>query len=586
MKFKGISAVDRIRSAAVSGRWRLRELASLSPERRLAVFRVAGVAFWALTTARLLATYTGPHLHVDSLSIWAISGAGYLVGIICWLLPWRKGVVEPLLGALVIGIALPVLALSFTGSLKSRDLLAVYIAAAVFTAALLPLRTAMAAALLGAVAAAVPLLAGWTAYYDSSLLLLVAVIGLLTYVQARMLGTVGQEKRQAESRRRELEDSYMATISALAASIYAKDRTSEAHSRGTAALAVAVGHRLHVAGEQLRLLEYAALLHDIGKVGLPGYVLNKPGPLDPDELRLVREHPLIAERILGSVPFLKPVTPIIRAQNEQWNGSGYPDGLAGEAIPLGARILHACAAYHAMATERAYRPPLTDEEISAELQAQAGKQFDPQVVGALLEVLAAHEVKPLSGRSGSASTATAGAPRYWHQQLQTIEALGNRAGDQVGVPQLCEAVAESISALLPCDHFRILLLSDDGARLEPAYASAPTRAEYQGLTRELLTVPIGEGISGWVARTRRGLVLGDALKHAQAGLIPGTAPFKESMLAAPIQFRARALGVIVVVKVGRDQYAPEHLRLLTIMANQLAPNLAYARLMERVDRAA
>ncbi|HYM51824.1 MAG TPA: HD domain-containing phosphohydrolase [Candidatus Limnocylindrales bacterium] len=561
-------------------------LTGLKPTNRVAIFRVVGVAFWALTTARLVGTYTGPRLHVDYLMIWAITGAGYLVGVACWMLPWRKTAIEPLLGAIIVGIALPVLYLSFTGSLQSHDLLSVYVAAAVFTAALLPLRTAMAAALLGAVAAALPLLAGWTAYYDRSLLVLVSVIGLLTYVQARMLGQVGAEKRKAESSQHELEDSFMATITALAASIYAKDRTSEAHSRGTAALAVAVGHRLHVDGEQLRLLEYAALLHDIGKVGLPGYVLNKPGPLNQDELRLVREAPLIAERILSSVPFLKPVTPIIRAQNEQWNGGGYPDGLIGEAIPLGARILHACAAYHAMDAERAYRPRLSEEEIVRELRAQAGRQFDPHVVDALLEVLEANEVTAIPSGAGAPSREVDGVPRFWYQQLESLEGLGTRLTERQGVPDLCEDVAASIRLLIPHDHLRILLLNGDGTHLEPAYVSEAARPEYAGITKEALRIPIGEGISGWVARSRRALVLGDAAKHTQAGHIDGTPAIRESMLAVPIAFRGHSLGVIVIVKLGLNQYTREHLRLLVIMASELAPNLAYARLLERIYQAA
>jgi hypothetical protein len=315
-----------------------------------AVLRFLGLGLWAITTVRLVTTYNGPSLRIDPLSLWGVSAVGFLLGLILWSLPQTRLQVEQLSAAVVIGIALPVLYLSITGTRRSGDLLTAYVVAAVCAAALLPVRTAAAAAVLATIAAVFPLAAGWTAYYGRSLLVLIAVIGLLTYVYARILGSLRAEKLRLERQRGEMEESFVATISALAASIFAKDRSVEAHSRGTATLAVAVGRRLGLRGQELRLLEYAALLHDVGKVGIPGYLLSKPTPLTTEELAAIREHPVIAERILSNVPALAPICPVIRAQYEQWNGSGYPDGLAGDAIPIGARVIHACAAYNAMAS--------------------------------------------------------------------------------------------------------------------------------------------------------------------------------------------------------------------------------------------
>ncbi|HEX9549448.1 MAG TPA: hypothetical protein VF942_19055, partial [Acidimicrobiales bacterium] len=152
------------------------------------------VAVWAITTVRLVTTYSGSGLHVNALSAWAVPAAGFLLGVLCWGLPWMRVPMDHLLGAIAVGIALPLIYSSFTGNLSGSNLLPLYFAAAIFTAALLPLRITMAVALLGAIAAAVPLLAGWSAVYDRSLLVLVSVIGLLTYTQARMLGNVGRLK--------------------------------------------------------------------------------------------------------------------------------------------------------------------------------------------------------------------------------------------------------------------------------------------------------------------------------------------------------------------------------------------------------
>src|SRR2546429_7791989 len=176
-------------------------------------------------------------------------------------------------------------------------------------------------------------------------------------------------------------------MGAWAAAWDAKARYTEEHSRETAELAVNVGKRLRLPADQLRLLEYGALLHDIGKIGIPGYILQKPGALTPEEFAIMREHPVIGERILASVPFLAPLGPIVRAEHERWNGTGYPDGLKGEEIPIEARIIHACDALHAMASDRAYRKALPMPEIVAALQQETGQQFGSRLPDRLLELI-------------------------------------------------------------------------------------------------------------------------------------------------------------------------------------------------------
>ena len=140
------------------------------------------------------------------------------------------------------------------------------------------------------------------------------------------------------------------------------------------------------------MLRYAAAFHDIGKIAIPREILNKPGPLDPDERREIEQHTVIGERILEPIDFLAPVRPLVRSAHERWDGGGYPDGLAGEKIPLGARILFACDAYDAMTTDRTYRSAMAADEALAEMRACAGTQFDPTVVEALAGVLAETEV--------------------------------------------------------------------------------------------------------------------------------------------------------------------------------------------------
>jgi diguanylate cyclase (GGDEF)-like protein len=145
-------------------------------------------------------------------------------------------------------------------------------------------------------------------------------------------------------------------------------------------LAVIVGRRLGMTAEQLDELGRAAELHDVGKAAIPDEILNKPGPLDEHESGFMRRHTLIGERILAAAPALSPVAVIVRSSHERWDGSGYPDGLAGQAIPLGARIVCVCDAFDAMISDRSYAPPMAAAEALAELERQAGTQFDPEVV--------------------------------------------------------------------------------------------------------------------------------------------------------------------------------------------------------------
>ncbi len=168
------------------------------------------------------------------------------------------------------------------------------------------------------------------------------------------------------------------------------------HLRGVAKLALAVGKRLELSGDELEELVRAAELHDVGKMAIPDEILRKPGPLNEEEWAFVRQHTIVGERILSAAPALLPVAMLVRATHERFDGSGYPDGLAGDAIPLGARIVAVCDAFHSMTSSRPYRPAMTVEDALAELQACAGTQFDPRIVVAFCQEIAT--IGPRYGR--------------------------------------------------------------------------------------------------------------------------------------------------------------------------------------------
>jgi diguanylate cyclase (GGDEF)-like protein len=166
--------------------------------------------------------------------------------------------------------------------------------------------------------------------------------------------------------------------------MHARQPSLQDHSSEVARLCVGVGRRLGMTAEELDELWRAAELHDVGKVGIPDAILEKPRELDDAEWYFMRQHTILGERILNAAPALRPVALLVRASHERWDGKGYPDGLAGEAIPLGARIIAACDAYEAMTTDRVYRLRRDHESACRELRREAGRQFDPDVVEALL----------------------------------------------------------------------------------------------------------------------------------------------------------------------------------------------------------
>src|SRR3954453_3018769 len=184
-----------------------------------------------------------------------------------------------------------------------------------------------------------------------------------------------------------LEAAWLGTAEALAAALEAKDSYTADHASSIAELAIEVGEEFGLDDDALRDLRYGAIFHDIGKIAIPDAILNKPGPLTGPEFEVIKRHPIVGEQILAPVPFLDQVRRVVRHDHERWDGHGYPDGLKGRQIPIGARIVLVVDAFHAMISDRSYREGMSEESARLELRAHAGTQFDPDVVDAFLRVL-------------------------------------------------------------------------------------------------------------------------------------------------------------------------------------------------------
>jgi putative nucleotidyltransferase with HDIG domain len=185
----------------------------------------------------------------------------------------------------------------------------------------------------------------------------------------------------------ELEGAFLTTLGVLADAVELQDAYTADHANEVADLAVAVGKRMGIGGPELDRLRYGALLHDVGKIGVPGELLRKTGPLTPEEREKMDTHTAIGARMLDRIPFLAPVAPMVRSAHERVDGGGYPDGLRGDEIPRGAMIIATCDAYHAMTSNRSYRQAMPKDAAIRELHAGAGTQFDPEVVSALVAEL-------------------------------------------------------------------------------------------------------------------------------------------------------------------------------------------------------
>lgn len=187
---------------------------------------------------------------------------------------------------------------------------------------------------------------------------------------------------------RRMKSAYLKSITVLAAAVETKDSGTVGHAQRVAELTKAVARRLGITGKELERIEYAALLRDIGKADVPHAILNKAGPLTENEWNVVKSHAALGADMVAAVPFLADCAPYVRHHHEYWDGTGYPDGLKGEQIPLGSRILAATSDYDAMISERPYHTqPMTPREAVEEIRAGSGTRYDPVVVEILTDIL-------------------------------------------------------------------------------------------------------------------------------------------------------------------------------------------------------
>jgi diguanylate cyclase (GGDEF)-like protein len=366
---------------------------------------------------------------------------------------------------------------------------------------------------------------------------------------------------------RELDDAYLSTVSTLMSTIVARDHYREDHQRKVAAEAVAIGERLNLSESELRDLRYASLFHSLGKIGVPAAILSKAGPLTTEEWKIVQEHPILGARILESIRFLRGVVPIVRHANERWDGSGYPDGLAGEQIPLAARILAVALAFESMVADRPYRPARREDQALAELKGLAGKWYDPTVVNAFVAMIEAR------GAIQAAVEEVATTSR----ELAILSELTPEFHTILDLQQLLDRTLHILERAVPGASLTILL-HDEAADELVVRAVAGAWTTIDSPSR----VPTDRGISGWVFRHREGQIVDDV--RADPRYLGD--PRVRSELVVPLVSRGHAVGTLVLSHQAVAAFSKRDLTLMETIGAQIAAQIEVAELHERLKRAA
>ena len=374
---------------------------------------VIGMLFSAaMTGAALLAVIYATIVSAWDLSVILLIAGTLASAVFAAITPWHK--LSPLWQLLMYWLALAVITTAvyvFEVPMLSVLIVLPMMALTYFFGS--DVRVVIPNIIIAMIAYALPVITGETTDAASALIVtlpaLVAVAALAGVLAGRF-----HSMRAAERGR------YKATIEALSTALTARDGYTGEHSHETLWLVESICNELRLSTNEMDYVADVALLHDIGKIGIPNEVLHEPGKLSDEQWEIMKQHPVIGERIVKTVPGLEEVARAIRHEHEHWNGSGYPDGLKAGQIPLASRIVLVCDAFHAMTSDRPYRMAMSVEDARLELSRNAGTQFDPHVVGALLKVLdarnaetdGAHPRRVLAGFDGHArfAAATATAP--------------------------------------------------------------------------------------------------------------------------------------------------------------------------------
>ena len=442
---------------------------------------------------------------------------------------------------------------------------------------------------------------GWQA----SLLVLPPIY--LLYRSYRLyLAKLDAEKQHAEK----VSSLHLRTIEALALAIEAKDQTTGEHLQRVRIYAMELAQELGLTEDETEALRAASVLHDIGKLAVPEHIISKPGKLTPEEFDKMKIHPTVGAEILEQVDFPYPVVPIVRAHHEKWDGSGYPNGLAGEAIPIGARILSAVDCLDALASDRQYRKALPLDEAMAKVASEAGVAFDPRVVTILqrryveweklarlqplqvppklsTDIKVERGLAPAAGFADSteapqAASLAAGTTERLaaaRLQAQSLIELGRAPAASLSLDDTLSLLSARLKRLVPHDSMAVYLRTNN--LLAAEFVSGENFRLFSSLR-----IPLGEGLSGWVAQNHKSILNGNP--SVEPGYLNNPTQYStlRSALAVPLEGSAGVVAVLALYRVRQDAFSRDDLQVLETIASRLGTVIEHATTRKAAGTAA
>lgn len=416
------------------------------------------------------------------------------------------------------------------------------------------------------------------------------------------LGRLGDEQQQAKR----MAELHLRTIKALALAIDAKDETTHDHLRRMQVYSTEIARELGLSDDEIHALNAAALLHDIGKLAVPEYIISKPGKLTAEEFEKMKVHPAVGAEILEAVEFPYPVVPIVRSHHERWDGSGYPDGLRGMAIPIGARILAVVDSLDALASDRQYRAGIPLEEAIEVIAQESGKTFDPRVVDIVVRRFAEFERKTKAttptvtrvrsfrgathlevASAGEAGPNTADLAQMnftlsiaaARQEIQSLLEVTRDIGTSLSIEDTFSLLAGRLKNIVPHDSLAIYIT--EGKVLRPEYVTGAEAKLFSSLE-----IPVGQGLSGWVVEKQKPIINGSP--SVEPGYLNDPTKFStlRSALAVPLEGVDGPLGALALYSSQVEAFTADHLRLLLAISAKSGTAIQNALRFKQAQRSA
>lgn len=412
------------------------------------------------------------------------------------------------------------------------------------------------------------------------------LLAVLYFTFSMSMGRVEDANRHLS----ELNTLYLSTIETLAMAIDAKDQITHGHIRRVQHYATGLASALGVTEPaQIRAIEAASLLHDMGKLAVPEYILNKPGPLTPAEFEKMKLHASVGADILSAIAFPYPVVPIVRHHHESWDGTGYPDGLKGSEIPIGARILSVVDCFDALTSDRPYRPRLSNSEAIKILLQRRGSMYDPLIVDSFIEVHSdiappSREYPGEERHALSAITRSLGksepVSRFDDiasstEEMLVLYDLARGLTGNLDLAGAADVISRHITRIVPASTCVFYVYAEESDELHAAHATGENSRHFAGLR-----IPRGQRLTGWVAANKQTILNSDPVLDL-GEIARSMRPRLRSCLSTPLLIETDLVGVLTLYSIQPEAFTEDHRRVIEVVARHVSQTVKQVVDLER-----